>query len=406
MGIDGELQSISDYVHMQSASTGLPEHMCQTNMQKIAFVLENMSSILDALTRGLDLEILARGYGQESRGVTVSYLPQSPVLAAVLPSNSPGVHTLWLPALPLMIGLVLKPGSSEPWTPYRVAAAFLKAGLPPAAIGIYPGDHDVGNAILSKCRRAMIFGSEKTVEQYAGNPRVQVHGPGFSKILLGDDVVDCWPDYLDLMEESILSNGGRSCVNCSTIVASRHTTEIARALAERLGPVDAQPPTHPGARLAAFTSPEIAGAIWSSITSDLAETGVTHVTEPYGDRLIRHERCAYLRPIVVLCDSMERRIALKEFMFPFCVVVSCPQKEMLPRIGPTLVATAITADERFIAQLVEASHVDRLNIGPIPTNRLNWLQPHEGNLVDFLYRSRACQIRSDLLDPPQAVTNS
>ena len=32
--------------------------------------------------------------------------------AAVLPSNSPGVHTLWLPAIPLQMGLVLKPGST------------------------------------------------------------------------------------------------------------------------------------------------------------------------------------------------------------------------------------------------------------------------------------------------------
>jgi hypothetical protein len=32
-----------------------------------------------------------------------------------------------------------------------------------------------------------------------------------------------------------------------------------------------------------------------------------------------------------------------------------------------------------------------LNIGPIPTTRLDWLQPHEGNIVDFLFRARAFQ---------------
>jgi hypothetical protein len=30
--------------------------------------------------------------------------------------------------------------------------------------------------------------------------------------------------------------------------------------------------------------------------------------------------------------------------------------------------------------------------GPIPTTRLNWFQPHEGNIVDFLYRARAFQM--------------
>ena len=39
------------------------------------------------LTRGLDLNILSRGYGIEARGVPVSYQAQSPVLGMVLPSQ-------------------------------------------------------------------------------------------------------------------------------------------------------------------------------------------------------------------------------------------------------------------------------------------------------------------------------
>jgi len=41
--------------------------------------------------------------------------------------------------------------------------------------------------------------------------------------------------------------------------------------------------------------------------------------------------------------------------------------------------------------------VDRLNIGPIPTSQLNWLQPHEGSIIDFLFRSRAYQVMDDAL---------
>ena len=40
-------QSPDDFVHAQSASTGLPEHMCRANMEKNSFVLENMDKILD-----------------------------------------------------------------------------------------------------------------------------------------------------------------------------------------------------------------------------------------------------------------------------------------------------------------------------------------------------------------------
>src|SRR6266540_1410702 len=147
--------------------------MCKANMSKNHFVLSNMDRILDALTRGLDLEILTRGYGLESRGVTVSYQAQTPVLGMVLPSNSPGVHTLWLPVIPLQIGLILKPGPQEPWTPYRMAAAFFEAGVPREAIGVYPGAGEMGAEVVNRCARTMIFGGEATVDRYRGNPRVQ-----------------------------------------------------------------------------------------------------------------------------------------------------------------------------------------------------------------------------------------
>lgn len=385
-------QSVDDFVHQQSASTGLPEHMCLSNMKKNSFVLANIDKILDALTRGLDLEIFRRGYGEEGRGVIVSYQVQTPVLGAVLPNNSPGVHTLWLPAIALQVGLLLKPGSQEPWTPYRMVAAMIEAGLPPEAFSLYPGGHDVGGTLLSRCARSMVFGSAETVRQYEGNPRVQVHGPGFTKILIGDDVVDRWEDHLDLMVESVFSNSGRSCINCSGIWASRHTQEIAKALAERLGPVTVLPPQDPNAGLAAFTAKQMALGTWSLVQKDLSESGVSDMTAGHGERLVERERCAYLRPMVVHANSPDRAVAMKEYMFPFVSVVQCPQKDFLSKIGPTLVCTALTRDPSLIDVLTNSNSIDRLNVGPIPTNRLNWLQPHEGNLIDFLYRSRAYQL--------------
>jgi acyl-CoA reductase-like NAD-dependent aldehyde dehydrogenase len=385
-------QSPADFARQQSATTGLPEHMCRGNMEKNHFVLTNMAAILDALTRGLDLGILARGYGKEDRGIVVSYQAQTPVLGLVLPSNSPGVHTLWLPVIPLQIGLVLKPGPQEPWTPYRMASAFEQAGIPKEVISIYPGGPDVGQAVVSKSPRSLIFGSTQTVEMYKGNPSIQVHGPGFSKILLGDDVVDDWEDYIDLMADSVYKNSGRGCINCSGVWASRHTKEIAEALAERIGPIRPLPPGDPSAALAAFTVPGQAEAVWAMIEQDLKESGVTHATERFGPRLVKEERCQYLRPTVVHCASPAAAISKKEYMYPFVTVVECPQAKMLDAIGPTLVCTGITADEAFQRELSDATHIDRLNIGPIPTIKLDWMQPHEGNIVEFLYRARSYQL--------------
>jgi hypothetical protein len=78
-------------------------------------------------------------------------------------------------------------------------------------------------------------------------------------------------------------------------------------------------------------------------------------------------------------------------MFPFVSVVECPQERMIQAIGPTLVATVITNDETFRRKALDATNIDRLNLGRVPTTKLNWLQPHEGNIVDFLFRARAFQ---------------
>ncbi|HEV3236496.1 MAG TPA: aldehyde dehydrogenase family protein [Gemmataceae bacterium] len=327
----------------------------------------------------------------------VSFQAQTPVLGMVLPSNSPGVHTLWLPIIPMQIGLVLKPGPQEPWTPSRMAQAFIQAGVPKQAIAIYPGLGDVGAAVLNTCPRSLIFGGTATVEQYKGNPKVQAHGPGFSKILIGDDQVDNWPKFLDLMVDSVLLNSGRGCINCSGIWASRHTKEIAEALAERMGPVAPLPPEDPNAALAAFTVPGQADAVSADIDNDLKAAGVKDMTAKFGSRLVKKERCDYLRPTVILCDSPEPTIAKKEYMFPFCTVVKCPQEKMLEAIGPTLVGSAITEAAKFQRALADAVHIDRLNIGPLPTIQLNWLQPHEGNIVDFLFRARAFQYDKDMI---------
>ena len=99
----------------------------------------------------------------------------------------------------------------------------------------------------------------------------------------------------------------------------------------------------------------------------------------------------YLLPTVVHSASPDAAIVKKEYMFPFVTVVECPEAKMIDAIGPTLVCTAITGKSELRRRLLDAVHIDRLNLGPVPTIQLNWLQPHEGNIVEFLFRARAFQ---------------
>ena len=158
-----------------------------------------------------------------------------------------------------------------------------------------------------------------------------------------------------------------------------------------------KPPDDPTATVAAFTVAGQAQAIHASILEKIKEDGVTDMTAKFGSRLVEKERCAYLRPWVIHGDSPERKIAQTEYMFPYVTVIQCPQSEMIEKIGSTLVCSAITSDKTWERQLIEATNIDRLNIGPIPTIKLDWLQPHEGNIVDFLFRARAFQMPPERL---------
>jgi hypothetical protein len=392
LGTGERTQSAQDYIETLSATSGLPHVMVRHNMTKIHYALTHMGSILNGLTRGLDLTILDKGAGRQA-GVPLCFYPTTQALGVVMPSNSPAVNSLWLPAVALRIPVIIKPGKDEPWTPFRLVQAFIAAGCPAEAFGFYPTDHEGAAAILHLCQRALLFGDQSTTQQYAGNRGIEIHGPGYSKILIGDDQIERWPEFLDLMVSSISDNGGRSCVNASAIVVPKYAEEISEAVARKLGSLDPTALNDNHARLSGFANPKMAESIDAAIEQGLKTARVTEVTASYrkGPRKVLFEGGTYLRPTIVRCDSFAHPLANREFLFPFASVVQVPQKQILHAIGPSLVVSAITDDSQFQQQLLESPLIQRLNLGNIPTTRISWEQPHEGNMFEFLYQRRAIE---------------
>ena len=388
-------QSPEDYVRQVSATTGLPYVMVRRNMHKIRTVLAEMEAVVNGLTRHLDLRVLDAGHSDG-----LSYFPRSESLGVVLPSNSPGVHSLWAPAFALKTPLVLKPGAAEPWTPYRMIQALIHAGAPPQAFGYYPADHAGAAEILRRCGRGMVFGDVSSTRPWQGDPRIEVHGPGYSKIVIGEDCIGEWERYLDVMVSSIVENSGRSCINASGIWAPSHAAEIAEALAARLAAVTPRDAADEQAQIAPFANPALAERISQAIDADL--DGARDVTAAYrqGPRLATFQGCAYLLPTIVWCDSPAHALANREFLFPFASVVPVSQDAIPRALGPSLVVTAITHDRKLIARLLASPGVGRLNLGAIPTNRISWDQPHEGNLFDHLYARRAFQVDDAMQSAP------
>jgi acyl-CoA reductase-like NAD-dependent aldehyde dehydrogenase len=290
---------------------------------------------------------------------------------------------------------VLKPGRAEPWTPYRLIQAFLKAGAPPDAFAYYPTDHAGAGEILRRCGRGIVFGDVASTRPWRADPRVEVHGPGLSKVLIGPDAASDWARHVDVMVSSVLDNGGRSCVNASGVWTTGHAPQIAEALAERLARVAPRAEDDPEAQLAPFADAEVARRISAMIDRDLEVPGAVDVTARHrsGGRVVEWQGATYLLPTVVLCESADHPLANREFLFPFASVVPVRPEDVPGALGPTLATTAITGDEALLERIVASPLLHRLNLGPIPTWQVSWDQPHEGNLFDHLYARRAVQGR-------------
>jgi len=392
LGDQGHTQSPQQYIETLSCTSGLPWNMVRRNMDKVHFALTNMKFVLNGLSRGLDLGILDAGTGEQF-GTKLSYFPTCNALGLVMPSNSPAVNSLWIPAISLKTPVVIKPGKEEPWTPYRLIQSFIAAGVPAEAFGFYPTDHEGAGEILKSTGRSLIFGDKNTMAQYANNPAIQLHGPGWSKFLIGDDCIENWPDYIDVIAGAISDNGGRSCINASAVVVPKYAAEIAEALAKKIGPFAPTRADDPNARLSGFANIKMADFIDAQIEDGLKVPGATDVTAKYrnGPRKATFEGGTYMRPTIVLCDSFAHPLANKEFLCPYASVVTCPQSEMLHKIGYTLAASVITKDTKFIEAVTDFAEIDRLNIGPVSTMKISWDQPHEGNMFEFLWKRRSIE---------------
>ncbi|HYH68513.1 MAG TPA: aldehyde dehydrogenase family protein [Urbifossiella sp.] len=388
---DAEL-TFDQYVRNLSSTTGSPVVFCDRNARKVHYVLSHIEEVIGGLTRGLPLDALDAGYTTRG-GRMQAFYPTTDVFGAVLPSNSPGVHSLWVPTIAFKIPLLLKPGREEPWTPFRVLQAFLKAGVPASALAFLPTDHAGAADILRLCGRSMAFGDDRTMAPYKNDHRVEIHGTGYSKFLFGEDQADGWEKHLDVLVEGVAANGGRACVNASAVWTPRNADAIAEGLAKRLAGAKARPWDDPACEVSAFANPSVAEAINSMIDEGLKEPGAVDVTEKLRGtpRLVKEGRVAWLLPTIIRCDSPDHPLANKEFLFPYAAVIEWPQEDVLKRIGYTLAATVLSDDPAFIADALACPTIERLNIGPLPTNRLTWDQPHEGNLFTHLYKQRALQ---------------
>jgi hypothetical protein len=390
LDFDGAMQSPDDYLRSVSATTGLPQAFCRTHMQRLHDALLNLEQSLYGLTRGLTPEDLDRGTATID-GFAMRHVHKTNCLAAVLPSNAPGVNALWFPALGLRTPVAIRPGHADPWTPLRLIAALVQAGLPKESFSFYPSGHVGGHALVRSRAAAMVFGGSETVALYGGRASVELHGSGQSKLVFGPDQCGTWDQHMDLIDQSVLYNGGRSCINASTIVVTEGGKELAELLAERWSSIQPGALDDVDAQLAGFVDPDVASDLNDAIDVALKETGARDVSSELrgSDRLVQAHGLSFLLPTVLHCELSYHPLSQVERPFPMVSVVEMPAAQIADWMSYSLSVTVVSEDADLLRALTQSEQVGNLHLGPIPTTHKDWGQPHEGNLFELLMRRSA-----------------
>jgi hypothetical protein len=136
----------------------------------------------------------------------------------------------------------------------------------------------------------------------------------------------------------------------------------------------------------------MAEGIDATIEEGLRQPGAEEMTARYrnGPRKVTFAGAPICAP--PSCAAIPSRIpGQPRVSLSLCQCGPVPQAEMLERIGPSLVVTAITKDPAFTEALLDSPLIERLNLGPISTMKISWDQPHEGNMFEFLYRRRSIE---------------
>ena len=257
-----EAQTPDDYVRQTSATTGLPHVMVRRNMEKIRGVLARHGrDPVRPHARPRPARARRRdGRRAATRSASCRAARRS---ASCCPATRPGVHALWTPAIALKTALVLKPGSAEPWTPYRLIQAFLRGGRAAGGVRLLP-DRPRGrrrdpaalrprHALRRRGRRRRLA---RTIRASSCT------GPATARSCSGPDAAD--------RLGAVPRRDGR--VDRSRTRAARASTpracgrprtrdEIAEALAERLAAVQPRDAEDEEAQLAPFADARVAERI-------------------------------------------------------------------------------------------------------------------------------------------------
>lgn len=386
--------SPEQYIENVVRVTGLPISTVTKAVKLIHQSFKQIKAAIQAQSPGTDTTVFDTLHYDATEDVTATYIPKGDNLGLIAPSNHPAVFSLALAVFGMKYPLTIRPSDGDPFTPARIVHALHKAGVPEESVVLLPGDREIGEKTVENSDMAIGFGGADLQKKYGSNHTVKIHGPGNSKVFVDADQVEEESTILQL-EEAMMADGGRGCINMSQIVTTGSADLLADHLAQRIGNVPVRDPLEESARIPAVTEAEQAEKFDRLINRKLNSSKAEDVTERYDDRsrVIQQDEVTYLRPTVIRLDWDEfengEHDLFQELPFQYATVVSVPECDIEDALSNSLAVTLISNDQKLERTLLREPSIEKLYANGELTCDIDLREPHEGYLSDFLFKKQA-----------------
>ncbi|MET9461925.1 aldehyde dehydrogenase family protein [Streptomyces canus] len=362
-------ESADEYRRRVVAATGLPYRV----------VSDGLRSVRDGLAQ------LEESNARQLPAPTarVRWVPRGQSLGIVTPSNHVDPHLTWARALSLGYGVIVRPGTRDPFTPFRLAAALLAAGLPKHCLSVLPGSHDLGERLLAESDLGIVYGGPTAVGRWADHPRVLTRGPGRSAVLLDQPLS---PDIVDALARSVAADAGVRCTNTSVIRTSQDPAEVADALAARLDALPTLAASHPDAVLPTVSAEQAAQL--RHTVAGLEQAGFRRHSVD-GGPVALPDRSYAARPVVLSTSDPRHPSIGTELPFPFVVITPWSAADGLEPFGPTLALSVFSDDLGLPSVALAEPRIRRVVVGGMAPWTGGPELPHDGSLTGFLLEPKA-----------------
>lgn len=360
--------SPAEHARMVTLATGAPVSDAQRGLTELADALRRIRYALGWQAPGGELATFRERRIVHPDGRGCAWVPAGEVLGFIAPSNHPAVHFSWVLALAMGWTVAVRPGSDDPFTPWRLLQALAAAGFPMERVALLPGPHEMVQALVAACDRTVAYGGAELGRLLGRDGRVLFNGPGHSKVLV--DLPPSTPWLPEFLVEAILHDGGRKCTCASAVVVMGGGGALLDEVGDRLAALPLLDPLDPAARVPAWKSAE---AVVRTPAEPEVVAGV-----------------AFARPALVKCPAPVVPPFGLELPAPWATGVELPQgRDPLPVLRGSLAVTLLSRRQELREACLREPTIRKLFTGPIPPWHSEPGAPHQGRLSEFLFTSKA-----------------